>query len=75
MKSLPEIQAAISRLSPAEMRLVRDWLENQLEDHLEMTDDFKGRVESSERQMFRSPPRGRLRLSPLHQSSGAKPAA
>ena len=25
MKSVPEIKAAISRLSPAEMRLVRDW--------------------------------------------------
>ena len=33
------------------MRLVRDWLENQLEDKLQMTDEFKGRIESSERQM------------------------
>ena len=51
MTSLPEIQAAISRLSPEEMRLVRDWLENQIEDRLEMTDDFMGRIEKSERQM------------------------
>jgi hypothetical protein len=51
MSTVQEIENAISRLSPGDMRLVRDWLENQLEDRLEMTDEFKGRIESSERQM------------------------
>ncbi len=51
MSTVQEIEKAISRLSPEDMRLVRDWLENQLEDRLEMTDKFKGRIESSERQM------------------------
>ncbi len=51
VSTVQEIENAISRLSPEEMRLVRDWLENQLEDHLPMTDEFKGRIESSERQM------------------------
>ncbi len=51
MSNVQEIESAISRLSPADMRRVRDWLENQLEDRLEMTDDFKGQIESSERQM------------------------
>lgn len=51
MSTVQEIESAISRLSPEEMRLVRDWLENQLEDRLEMTDEFKGRIEGSERQM------------------------
>ena len=51
MSTVQEIEQAISRLSPEEMRLVRDWLENQLEDQLQMTDKFKGRIESSERQM------------------------
>ena len=51
MSTVQEIETAISRLSPEEMRLVRDWLENQIEDQLEMTDEFKGRIESSERQM------------------------
>lgn len=31
--------------------MVRDWLENQLEDRLEMTDEFKGRIKNSEREM------------------------
>ena len=51
MSTVQEIENAISRLSPQEMRLVRDWLENLLEDRLQMTDEFKGRIESSERQM------------------------
>ena len=51
MGTVKEIEQAISRLSPEDMRLVHDWLENQLEDRLEMTDEFKGRIKSSERQM------------------------
>jgi len=51
MSTVQEIENAISRLSPEEMRLVRDWLENQLEDRMEMTDEFKARIEESERQM------------------------
>jgi hypothetical protein len=63
MSTVQEIENAISRLSPEEMRLVRDWLENQLEDRLEMTDEFKGRIESSERQMAEGQ-RPRTRSSP-----------
>ena len=51
VSTVQEIEQAISRLSPEDMRLVRDWLENQLEDRLPMTDEFKGRIESSERQL------------------------
>lgn len=50
MSTVQEIESAISRLSPEEMRLVRDWLENQIEDRLEMTEEFKGQIESSERE-------------------------
>ena len=51
MSTVQEIESAISRLSPEEMRLLRDWLENQLEDRLQMTEEFKGRIKSSEREM------------------------
>ena len=50
MSTVQEIENAISRLSPEEMRLVRDWLENQLEDQLPMTEEFKGRINRSERE-------------------------
>ncbi len=48
---MQEIEQAISRLSPKEIRQVRDWIEHQLEDQLQMTDEFKGQIENSERQM------------------------
>lgn len=51
MRTVQEIETAISRLSPEDMRLVRDWLEHQLEDKLEMTTAFKARIEKSEREM------------------------
>jgi len=51
VSTVQEIEQAISRLSPEEMRRVRDWLENQLEDRLIITEEFKGQIESSERQM------------------------
>ena len=63
MSTVKEIEQAISRLSPEDMRLVRDWLENQLEDRLQMTDQFKGRIESSEREMA-SDQRPRTRSGP-----------
>jgi hypothetical protein len=51
MSTVQEIESALSRLSPDEMRQVRDWLENQMEDQLEMTDGFKAGIERSEREM------------------------
>jgi transcriptional regulator GlxA family with amidase domain len=53
MSTVQEIENAINHLSLEDMRLVRDWLENQLEDKLHLTDEFKGRIENSERQMAR----------------------
>ncbi len=64
MSTVQEIENAISRLSHEEMRLVRDWLENQIEDQLPMTDEFKGCIESSERQMAEGQ-RPRTRSVPL----------
>jgi len=51
MSTVHEIEKAISHLSPAEMVEVHEWLENMLEDQLEMTDEFKARIEQSEREM------------------------
>lgn len=51
MSTVQEIQSAISRLTPAEMRQVRDWLERHMEDKLEMTPAFQAGIECSEREM------------------------
>lgn len=48
MKSLPEIKSAISRLSPNVMQQLLDWMDNQLEDRLELTDAFQNGIKASE---------------------------
>ena len=40
MSTVQEIESALSRLSPDEMRQVREWLDQQLEDQLELTPEF-----------------------------------
>jgi hypothetical protein len=51
MSTVQEIESALSRLSPDEMRQVREWLDQQLEDQLELTPEFKAAIENSEREM------------------------
>jgi len=51
MSTLQEIESAISRLSPDEMRQVREWLDQQIEDQWEMTPEFQAQIERSEQQM------------------------
>lgn len=50
-RKTPRSAQKTASVSSTEMRRARDWLENQLEDRLQMTNNFKGRIESSERQM------------------------
>ncbi|HZQ47069.1 MAG TPA: hypothetical protein VFC07_08660 [Verrucomicrobiae bacterium] len=51
MSTIQEIESAIQRLSKDEMREIHDWLENVLEDELELREEFKARIETSEREM------------------------
>ncbi|MBW7894080.1 MAG: hypothetical protein H3C27_03110 [Opitutaceae bacterium] len=51
MSTVQEIESALSRLSPDEMRQIRDWLEQQLEDRLEMTEAFAANIERAEAEM------------------------
>ena len=41
MSSLEQLEEAVLKLRPQEQQDLRDWLENLLEDRLEMTDAFK----------------------------------
>ena len=52
MKTLAQVEAAVRLLSLEQQEALREWLENLLEDRLEMTDEFKAKIE-----------RGRLDLS------------
>jgi predicted transcriptional regulator len=42
--SLEQVEEAVLKLSAREQEELRDWLENLLEDRLEMTDAFKDEI-------------------------------
>ena len=51
MSNVQEIESAIRLLSADEMREVRDWLDNVLEDQLALTSEFESKIARSEREM------------------------
>ena len=57
MSKVERIEAELKRLSAAELREIRDWLDDFVEDGLEFTPEFESTIRKSEREM----------------SSGAKP--
>ena len=48
MPTLEQIENQVKQLTKAEQEALRDWLENMLEDELEMTDEFKAKIERGE---------------------------
>jgi hypothetical protein len=51
MSSVQEIEAALPKLSRAEIEEVRTWIDNFLEDQLELTDEVKARLDQSRREI------------------------
>jgi hypothetical protein len=51
MSKVEQIEAELQSLSPADLRRVRDWLDNFVEDRLEFRADFEAAVQESEREM------------------------
>lgn len=49
MSALEQIEEQVRRLSKSEQEALRDWLENMLEDELELTEEFKAKIERGER--------------------------
>jgi mRNA-degrading endonuclease RelE of RelBE toxin-antitoxin system len=49
MKTLEQIEADVQKLSPEEQEQLRDWLENLLEDRLELKEEFKAEIESAKK--------------------------
>jgi hypothetical protein len=47
MSTVQEIQAAIPRLSRAEIEEIRAWIDDFLEDQLELTDEVKAKLDQS----------------------------
>ena len=48
MKTLEQVQADVRMLPLKKQAELRDWLENLLEDQLELTDEFKAKIERGE---------------------------
>jgi hypothetical protein len=51
MSTVKEIQEAIPSLSRKEIEEVRDWIDEYLEDQLELTDEVKAKLDQSKREI------------------------
>jgi hypothetical protein len=51
MSKVEQIQAELESLSPADLKRVRDWLDDFVEDRLEFREDFEAAIQESEREM------------------------
>ncbi len=49
MKTLQQIENEVRKLSPQEQEQLRDWLDNLLEDRLELKDEFKAEIEAGKK--------------------------
>jgi hypothetical protein len=54
MRTVQEIETAISKLPTDEKRAIRDWLDDQIEDELELSDEFKAKVERARLMMLKT---------------------
>ncbi len=46
MSMLEQVEDQVKRLSAAEQEALRDWLDNLLEDRMELKDEFKAEIEA-----------------------------
>ena len=60
MSTVQEVESAIARLSPAELREVAEWLENFLEDQLEVRPEFAESIRRGQEDIAN----GRVRVVP-----------
>ncbi len=51
MSTVQEIEAALPRLSRAEIEQIRAWIDDYLEERLELTDEVKARLDQSRREI------------------------
>jgi hypothetical protein len=51
MSKVARVEAEMQSFSQAELREVRDWLDDMIEDELEFTPEFESAIQRSEREM------------------------
>jgi hypothetical protein len=51
MSSVKEIESALAKLTLHEKQAVRDWLDDLIEDQLEVKDEFKAKVQRAKQEI------------------------
>ena len=51
MSKVEQMESELRKLSQAELRHIRDWLDDFIEDELEFTPEFENSIQRSERDM------------------------
>ena len=51
MSVVKDIQAAIPEMSRAELEQIRDWIDERLENNLELSDEAKAKLDQSRREI------------------------
>jgi predicted nuclease with TOPRIM domain len=51
MSSVKEIESALTRLSLEDLQAVRDWLDDFIEDQLEVSDEFKAKIQRAKQEI------------------------
>jgi hypothetical protein len=65
MSKVEQVESELRKLSQAELRQVREWLDNIIEDELEFTSEFEHSIQQAERDMAEGKaPRVRERDAP-----------
>jgi len=59
MPTLEQVEAQVRELTKADQATLLDWLANMLEDDLELTDEFKAKIERGEQDIREGRVRGR----------------
>ncbi len=49
MNTVKEIEQALARSSAQDLRAVRHWLDDFIEDQLEVSDDFKAKIQRAQK--------------------------
>jgi hypothetical protein len=63
MSKVDQIEQQLGSLSQAELRQVRDWLDDVIEDDLEFTPEFEATIQQSERKATAPPHARRAAMS------------
>jgi hypothetical protein len=52
VSTVKEVQEALPKLSRQEIEAIRDWIDEYLEDHLELTEEVKAKLDQSRREQL-----------------------